>query len=203
MKNFWKLFTASVTGLKSDFFTKQGVRYASALVGFIAISSLVVYAVVRPILDRLIRSGLPVSIENGSLKQETVSVLLEKQFIFFDVAYIILILIVCVVSFVFVAIMLHSMRDERLLQKKFLSDISHQLRTPLSIIKTTSEIAVRTSETLTKQDALITIRSNLKEVDRMTELLELALAKFHTDVSPFTKFNVSSVNKLLNDTKEL
>ena len=54
-------------------------------------------------------------------------------------------------------------------QKRFISDVAHELRTPLSVIKTNSEVALLDAEL--EQDMKKTLKSNIEELDRMSDII--------------------------------
>lgn len=60
-------------------------------------------------------------------------------------------------------------------QKRFISSASHELKTPLSILKANSELALMDSETISKKELLEVIESNIEEVNRMNEVIVLLL----------------------------
>jgi two-component system, OmpR family, sensor histidine kinase CiaH len=81
-------------------------------------------------------------------------------------------------------------------QKRFIADASHELKTPLTSIKTEIEVALRDKK-LTRSDAKALLKSNLEEVDKMKQLTNylLALSRYENTNKnlQFTKVSVSDV----------
>ena len=79
-------------------------------------------------------------------------------------------------SYFFAEFALLPVRRTRDIQKRFVATVSHELRTPLTIIKNSSEIALRNSKDLSNEKAVELIKSNLEEVNRMTDTIQFLLA---------------------------
>ncbi|MFH2085762.1 MAG: HAMP domain-containing sensor histidine kinase [bacterium] len=73
---------------------------------------------------------------------------------------------------------IQEMMDE---QYRFVSDASHELKTPITAIKTTLEVAIRDKE-LTKEEANVTLVTSLEEVNRLQRLAEVLLELTHKKV---------------------
>lgn len=80
-------------------------------------------------------------------------------------------------------------------QYRFVSDASHELKTPITAIKTTLEVAIR-DKNLSLKEAVITIDSSLEEVNRLQRLAEALLELTHNKVPG------NYQPKLLNDVVE-
>ena len=78
-------------------------------------------------------------------------------------------------SYFFAGFALRPVRRTRDIQRRFVATVSHELRTPLTIIKNSSEIALRNSSTLTLEKATELIKSNLEEVNRMSNTIQFLL----------------------------
>lgn len=74
-------------------------------------------------------------------------------------------------AYVIAGLALRPIRHALETQKRFMRNAAHEFRTPLTVIKTNSEAALIDPESLTKQEAIETIKENLKEVDRITNTL--------------------------------
>ncbi len=68
-------------------------------------------------------------------------------------------------------------------QKRFVSDASHELRTPITSLKTEIEVALR-DKRMTLKDAKRILRSNLDDVNKMQELASrlLELSRYNANV---------------------
>jgi two-component system, OmpR family, sensor histidine kinase CiaH len=89
-----------------------------------------------------------------------------------------LLLIIIALSWVLAGRTLRPVKRAMEEQRRFMADISHDLRTPLAIIKTESEVAM--SGNLSIEDYKNVIKSNIDEVDKMSSLVSdlLLLARF-------------------------
>ena len=84
-------------------------------------------------------------------------------------------LLLITVSSYFLAIyVLRPIKKSAETQKRFIATVSHQLRTPLAVMKNTSEIALRNSE-LTLERARAVLKSNIEEADRLAETIKFLM----------------------------
>lgn len=60
-------------------------------------------------------------------------------------------------------------------QKRFMGNISHELRTPVSVMKTNMEATLLGGDQLTREELAAAVAGNLEELDRMTEIIEFLL----------------------------
>lgn len=59
-------------------------------------------------------------------------------------------------------------------QGRFVSDAAHELRSPLTVMKTEAEVALR-DKTATKDDLRLALESSVEEIDRLNQLTERLL----------------------------
>lgn len=73
-------------------------------------------------------------------------------------------------------------------QKRFIADASHELRTPMTALKSEVEVALR-NKRLSGKEAKELLKSNLEEVDKMQKLTTylLALSRYESGVKKLTK----------------
>lgn len=74
---------------------------------------------------------------------------------------------------------LRPIRDNVAAQKRFIADASHDLRTPLAVMKTDFEVALR--DPALGEDVRPVLRSGLEEVDRMSGMVEDLLTMSRID----------------------
>jgi two-component system, OmpR family, sensor histidine kinase CiaH len=82
-------------------------------------------------------------------------------------------------------------------QKRFVADASHELKTPLTVLKTSIEVALRKKK-MEAKEARAVIKDNLEEVERLQKLSEslLSLAR-HQDGQNGFHFKKSNVDKII------
>ncbi|MFO0920395.1 MAG: HAMP domain-containing sensor histidine kinase [Candidatus Saccharimonadales bacterium] len=82
-------------------------------------------------------------------------------------------------------------------QARFSSDASHELRTPISVMRTEIEVALK-NKSLSLNDAKEVLTSNLEEVDRLSRMIDtlLSLSRLQAEEVQLTKF---SLNKLSDE----
>jgi len=102
-----------------------------------------------------------------------------------------------ILGFVLIHYAVRRMKDVALTQKRFIAETSHAMRTPLSIMKAGIEVALLDRETLTREEAIEVLESNLQEVDRMTRmtnaLLILSRLDDPTHTAVFEQLNVTGI----------
>jgi len=80
-------------------------------------------------------------------------------------------------------------------QYRFVSDASHELKTPITAIKTTLEVALR-DDKLNLKESRATLATSLEEVDRLQKLAEGLLELTHKKmVGAFVPLNIDGVIK--------
>jgi signal transduction histidine kinase len=80
-------------------------------------------------------------------------------------------------------------------QSRFTSDASHELKTPLAVMKMELEVALK-DKNATKEDLRNVLSSNLEEVDKLSNLSEMLLSLSRLD-SAELKFKVVNLNKVI------
>lgn len=172
MKIFLKLFTALVTNLTPKFMKHfdrpkilLSLYYTLITIFVIAIfSTILIYTIETKIQENF--DGKIILIDDKTLPERTSN---EIEFIIYVVDGV-LIVLVAFSSYILASRTLNPLRKALEIQKKFSADASHDLRTPLAIITTESEVVLRHGNS-SKKDFKKVVESNLEEVKKMTTLV--------------------------------
>lgn len=80
-------------------------------------------------------------------------------------------------------------------QARFSSDASHELRTPISVMKTEIEVALK-NKNLKLDEAKEVLNSNLEEVDRLTRMINtlLSLSRLQAEEIKLSKVNLNKLS---------
>lgn len=116
------------------------------------------------------------------------------------------------ISYSLATIALRPIKKSMQVQKQFLADASHELKTPLTNIKTEMEIFLHDRNNWIDNKGLMlrkrqAVESNLEEIDRMQQIIDSLLALSHVDTFQ-EKFIFSSIYihdmllRLVKQTKE-
>lgn len=98
-------------------------------------------------------------------------------------------------SYFFAKKTLSPIEDMVIAQRRFTADASHELKTPLTAMKTEIEVSLRDKK-ISREEALVLLRSNLEEIAKLESLSTalLNLAKYEEDEKKeFDKVSLSSV----------
>ena len=90
--------------------------------------------------------------------------------------------LVGIVSFILSGITLKPIKENMERERKFISDVAHELRTPLAIMKTELEVSLKDPK-INKKQLLSVLQSNLEEVERLTKLAEDLLYIFRLEIN--------------------
>ncbi len=111
-----------------------------------------------------------VSAKSGEVLGETITRQLEysktKNFI---VVGTLVVLVAAIFGYIIARITLRPTRDALSSQKQFIGNVAHELRTPLAIIKTNTEVALFDQSLQEKLKR--TLRSNIEELDRASDII--------------------------------
>lgn len=92
----------------------------------------------------------------------------------FIILFLAIIIITTILGYFIARVALKPTRNALTSQKRFVSNIAHELRTPLAIIKTNSEIALLDEQVSAK--ARKVVESNIEELDRASEIINNLLS---------------------------
>ena len=80
-------------------------------------------------------------------------------------------------------------------QRRFTANASHDLRTPLTIMKTDCEVILRKSK-IDLQEFRVLVKSNLEEIDRMSKMVEQLLFLSRNNAMPNQQLEQIALGKL-------
>lgn len=199
MKIYWRRLGGWATDLKSKYWQDPFFRsefnvillqflFTAVLLFLVAFSFNYLYKDV----SNIIISGIRDSINQGSditaqdILSSVNSIKNQKFYGFF----ILTTLITLGFSYLIAKITLTPARNALQSQKRFISDIAHELRTPLSVIKTNSEVALMSDSI--EPSVRRTLKSIIEELDRTSEIINNLLS-FSNLVRP-ERVNFSQVD---------
>lgn len=185
LKAYWKRFAESVTGFaykyRHDVFYRTGWNVVVLQVGFASVLLVIVVASLSLLYDEVIQ-GLITSIaqtvaSGTSPTFDSISIATsleyEKQKNMVLTATGVLIA-AAVFSWLITRMALSPTRNALDSQKQFVGNIAHELRTPLSIIKTNTEVALFNQGL--DGDTRDILKSNVEELDRISHIINNLLS---------------------------
>lgn len=205
---FWKRFAESATGLLNryqydPFFRTEcnilGLQVAFALVilGLVGTSFNLLYHDLSSAIVRGIQEGIAqgnIDTLGSSIIERTQAI--RSQNIFTLIAVIVLTTVLF--SYIITRVTLAPARNALASQKQFIGNIAHELRTPLSVIKTNTEVSLL-DEKVT-DDIRETLHSNIEELDRLSEIINNLLS-LSTLVRPERiEFTAVDLGTIVSDT---
>ncbi len=87
---------------------------------------------------------------------------------------------VCVATFLLACFAFRRIDEVTRMQHRFIAETSHEMRTPLSIMKTGIEVSLMNKNSLTREEAVEVLETNLQEVNNMARMINalLVLSRF-------------------------
>lgn len=181
---FWKRSVASVTGLwhkyrDDPFFSTEvnvialQVAFAGVILVFVAAS----FTVVNTGIVNAVETGIAESREATSTGALSASVVHQIEAIRLQNLvgiFSLIVLATLVFGYIVARVTLAPTRNTLAAQKQFIGNIAHELRTPLSIIKTNTEISLLGSDMTAEVKQTLT--SNVEELDRISEIINNLLS---------------------------
>lgn len=93
-------------------------------------------------------------------------------------------------------IALRPMREALALQKRFISSVAHELRTPLAVLRVENEVAKLEPDVPDASSEIFT--RNVEEIDNMTEILNNLLLFNRVNASESISFDMVDLNKVVD-----
>ncbi len=181
-RRFVASVTASLNKYRDDPFFRTEVHivvlqisFALVIVALISFSSIEI----NQSIDQTIREGIHEAVRSNGISTVSPAVLaaIDRsidtvqtiRFERIEVIVMIILVLAIIFSAVVSGITLAPARNALTTQKQFIGNIAHELRTPLSVIKTNSEIMLLDREL--KPEVRDTFESNVEELDRISEII--------------------------------
>ena len=186
MKKLWKQLEAWVTDLTQDIFLWARLKLT---ILYILISYLIILLFSGALFYTVVQN-IRYNLEGNFIDEQTQEILLNnamddiEQVMFF--ATFIILLFVAALSYILAGKTLRPIKRAMEIQKQFAQDASHDLRTPLAIMKAESEILLKKKQFL-QSSVQKTIKSNLEEIDKMSHIVENLLTLARTEDGPPVK----------------
>ena len=192
MNRFWKPFAELATALKDsltvDIFAEA--RFKIAVLYFVTgilIFSVASYVIYRQTVD-IMQNAIPL-IQQGTAQYGTggASAAIVVQTVSAEVQRMNMtvglwvILAMLLLAYIFAGTILFPIKRAMEKQRRFAADVAHELRTPLSVMKLDKEVALLNASTVTREELLAIMESNLEEVDRMARTTQFLLDFSHLE----------------------
>ncbi len=199
---YWKRFAGWATDLRNKYWRDVFFRTEANVIVLQILFAAIVCAIVavffnylyKNILETII-SGIAESIQNhGSITGQEIfdSIQIIKTKYFYSFLSL-TIFITLGFSYIIARVTLTPARNAMATQKRFVSDIAHELRTPLSVIKTNIEVALLGE---IPNDLQKTLRDSIAELNKISEIMNNLLS-FTNLIRPeriqFNRVNMSDI----------
>ncbi len=207
LKAFWKRFAESVIGFaykyRHDVFYRTGWNVVVLQVGFASVLLVIVVASLNLLYDEIIQglvASIAASLASGSspvLDSFSIAANLEyeklKNMVLTGTG---ILIAAAVFSWLITRMALSPTRNALDSQKQFVGNIAHELRTPLSIIKTNTEVALFNEKL--DADTADTLRSNVEELDRISHIINNLLSMSALLRPEKMEFSAVDINAILD-----
>lgn len=170
MKHIYKQYGALVTKWNKDslFRARITIIFAYVLVSaiIVIIGSSILFKSLLVSLSDSVQEQVP-NLADQVRIYEYAEEVLEFRVVLADI---IILIVVCIVSYALTEIALRPIREARNRERRFLADAAHELRTPLSIMRTGNEVVLRGEKNLPPRVAR-QFTENIEEIDALTRMV--------------------------------
>lgn len=203
MEKYWRLFAGWVTNLKNDPFQRARIKLTIVYTIVTVFAQIFYLGLLYREFDRqahtfalenvpVIRRSIFLKRASTVARETLFSIQYEDVGMFF---------ITLGISYLIAGIALQPIKTSLQKQKQFLADTSHELKTPLTIIKTELEVFLRSKQNIGGKELHLRNRkgviSNLEEIERMQQiidnLLTLSRIENYENDFAFTKYSALKV----------
>lgn len=183
IRGYWKRFAALVTAFADKYTYDPFLRTQVNVIGMLAVFSVFLLTLIGILIDYLYRdisiaiiSGIRASIEASSTAPiaATVPTLSEIRTQNISVIATLTALATVTFGYLLTRVALAPTRNALASQKQFIGNVAHELRTPLAVIKTNTEVALFSQELPPETRAIM--NSNVEELDRASQIINNLLS---------------------------
>ncbi|MBL8158506.1 HAMP domain-containing histidine kinase [bacterium] len=178
---YWKRFAASVTGFADKYQFDPFLRTQINVIGMLVAFSVFLLALIGILVDYLyhdislaIVTGVRDSILMGGGSSGSVPALEDIRSDNLSAIAVITATATVAFGYLLTRVALSPTRNALSSQKQFIGNIAHELRTPLSIIKTNTEVTLL-GETVSSETRK-TLESTVEELDRLSDIINNLLS---------------------------
>ena len=175
MEHIYKQYVALATKWNKDVIFRARVTLIST---YVLVSTLVV-GITSHLLFKAMLVNMADSIEDqvpGLINQvllfEHTEGILEFKIIFADI---LIVFMISITAYVLTEIALKPVREARNRERRFLADAAHELRTPLSVMRSGNEVVLRGEKNLSPR-VTRQLTENIEEIDTLTRIANGLLA---------------------------
>ena len=175
MEHIYKQYVALATKWNKDVIFRARVTLIST---YVLVSTLVV-GITSHLLFKAMLVNMADSIEDqvpGLINQvllfEHTEGILEFKIIFADI---LIVFMISITAYVLTEITLKPVREARNRERRFLADAAHELRTPLSVMRSGNEVVLRGEKNLSPR-VTRQLTENIEEIDTLTRIANGLLA---------------------------
>ncbi len=187
VKISWKRFVGWVTGLRdkyaSDLFfhTKCNVIALQVFFGIflLLLVGLTYNYLYKDIIRTLLTGVTDILTKNSTANAQSIINSVEKvKMASLILVFVVIVTITSGVGYLLARLALRPTEEAFKSQKRFIADVAHELRTPLSVIKTNSEVALLDRSLDVRVKSIL--KSNVEELNRASEIINnlLSLSSF-------------------------
>lgn len=175
MEHSYKQYVALATKWNKDVLFRARITLTLAYVGvttfIVVVSSNLLFKALLLSVANSIEEQVPNFIDQVRLFEHAEAVLKMKLFF----ADIFIIAIICACAYILTEFALRPIREARVRERRFLADAAHELRTPLSVMRSGNEVVLRGEPTMPLR-VKRQLTENIEEIDTLTRIANGLLA---------------------------
>lgn len=202
IRGYWKRFVVSATGFADKYQFDPFLRTQINVIGMLVTFSILLLAFVALLVDYLyndislaIVTGVRDSIlSSGGLTMTPIATLDQIRSDNLATISIVTVTATILFGYLLTRVALSPTRNALASQKQFIGNIAHELRTPLSIIKTNTEVSLLGDGL--SNDTRKTLESTVEELDRLSDIINNLLslsASVRPERIEFRSIDISTV----------